>query len=505
MKKLLLLTLLVSTFNSFAQATCETAINITANGDFVTGAIDGTYPSGTGLCWTSASSTPNAKWYKFTPTANGVLTVTSAIAANPGGTTGVDSRLSIMTGACGGPYTCVAGNDDVADDDYRSAVNNLVVTSGTTYLIVWDDRWLNTSFTFNLTFVPQSCFIPTAFTFTAAPTTTTAGIGWTAPTSGSAPVGYQFEYGVQGFTQGTGTTLNPTTNSVSLTSLLPSTVYEFYVRTDCGTGTYSVWAGPISFATVFEPVTPPYNTGFENGNVEYIGWTAPTATAGNDWYSNNGGTGSTLVQEGSYALAGVSSTTAASNSFIISRGVNLVENQPVTVSFYVSNYRATTNTTSTANYSVTQGAGQNIASQTNVIGTQTGLSDAVFTLKTYTFTPTVAGVYYIGINNTSPINTGGGTHALLVDNFTVTQALSNSKFDTTKLNIYPNPVNNIFTIENADNLVISSLSLSDVNGRVVKTISSSASEVNIADLNAGIYFLNIATEKGNVTKKIIKN
>jgi hypothetical protein len=129
------------------------------------------------------------------------LSVSSEIAINPGGTTGIDSRLGIYTGTCS-TLVCIAGNDDVSDTDYRSAVTDLVVLSGTTYYIVWDDKWDNTSFSFNINFTAQSCFVPTLFTYTAAPTTTTAGIGWTAPTSGSAPTGYEFEYGIYGFTQG---------------------------------------------------------------------------------------------------------------------------------------------------------------------------------------------------------------------------------------------------------------------------------------------------------------
>jgi hypothetical protein len=288
MKNLLLLLLSFVSLTIYSQATCSGALNITTNGVYVTGAIDGTYPTGTSICFTSASSSPNAKWYAFTPTANGVLTVSSAITANQSGDTGTDSRLSIYTGTCAA-LTCVAGNDDVDENlpDYRSKVENFVVTSGTTYYIVWDDRWQNTSFSFELTFVAQTCFVPTGYTFITAPTTTTAGIGWTAPTSGSAPVGYQFEYGLEGFTQGTGTTLTPTTTSVSLTSLAPSSVYSFYVRTNCGTGSYSLWSGPITFNTIFEPVTPPYNTGFEKSNLDYIGWFAPTATSGNDFFTNS--------------------------------------------------------------------------------------------------------------------------------------------------------------------------------------------------------------------------
>ncbi|MEQ3690833.1 MAG: T9SS type A sorting domain-containing protein [Flavobacterium sp.] len=47
----------------------------------------------------------------------------------------------------------------------------------------------------------------------------------------------------------------------------------------------------------------------------------------------------------------------------------------------------------------------------------------------------------------------------------------------------------------------------DINGRIVKQVSSSTSltSINVSDLNSGIYFVNIETDEGKSTKKIIKN
>ena len=56
----------------------------------------------------------------------------------------------------------------------------------------------------------------------------------------SNPANYELEYGPVGFTQGTGTTINPTTAAATLTGLNPSTNYDYYLRSNCGT-TQSVW------------------------------------------------------------------------------------------------------------------------------------------------------------------------------------------------------------------------------------------------------------------------
>ena len=504
MKKLLLILLIAFTSNVInAQLTCANATTISANGTFVCPAITGTYPA-TGSCW----ATPAAKaiWYKFTPTLSGLITVDSGI--SPNSASANDTRVSILSGTCSA-LTCEDGNDDInSTSDYRSRVTNFSVTSGTTYYIVWDNRWVSTSFSFQFTFTAATCFSPTGFTYTATPTTTTAGIGWTAPTSGT-PTGYQFEYGLRGFTQSTGTTLNPTTTSVSMTSLSPSSVYSFYVRTFCGGSDYSVWTGPITFNTVFEPSMTPYSTNLEDTNLGFLGWsssvTGTGATATEDWFLYDGGTGSTLAQSGTVSAITLSNSSTISSGRLYSRGITLAANVEATVSYYVRNYLGT-DATGSASYQLTVGNTQTAASQTTTLATETGISSTSFAIKTYTFTPTTAGVYYFSFLHNSPVNTT--TQGLIIDTFSVTQALKNNDFLNSKFSISPNPANDFITLSNSDNISVKSISLTDLNGRVVKQISySDASniQVNVADLASGMYLMNITSDQGTATKKVVKN
>lgn len=80
-------------------------------------------------------------------------------------------------------------------------------------------------------------------------------------------------------------------------------------------------------------------------------------------------------------------------------------------------------------------------------------------------------------------------------------------FEAVGFSVYPNPVNDNFTIQNGNNIAISGLTISDINGRTVKTLNVNAIEnqINISDLNSGVYFLNITSDSGSATKKIIKN
>lgn len=85
-------------------------------------------------------------------------------------------------------------------------------------------------------------------------------------------------------------------------------------------------------------------------------------------------------------------------------------------------------------------------------------------------------------------------------------SLKNEAFDVAGFSVYPNPVNDTFTIQNGNNIAISGLTISDINGRTVKTLNlNSLENINISDLNSGVYFLNITSDIGSATKKIIKN
>ncbi|MFN7015088.1 MAG: T9SS type A sorting domain-containing protein, partial [Bacteroidia bacterium] len=55
--------------------------------------------------------------------------------------------------------------------------------------------------------------------------------------------------------------------------------------------------------------------------------------------------------------------------------------------------------------------------------------------------------------------------------------------------IYPNPVSNLLNISNSNNFDIKNISVTDINGRVVKKQSGDLTQINVSDLNAGVYFV----------------
>ena len=109
---------------------------------------------------------------------------------------------------------------------------------------------------------------------TATPLSTSAvQLAWA--TGGAS--NWQIEYGLAGFTTGTGTIINVNTNPYTVTGLALNTGYDFYLRDSCGVNDFSNWVGPAS-ATTFNCA---------NGCVYTLDL---SDTFGDGWTSNFAGT-----------------------------------------------------------------------------------------------------------------------------------------------------------------------------------------------------------------------
>lgn len=93
-------------------------------------------------------------------------------------------------------------------------------------------------------------------------TGTTADVSWT--TGGAS--NWQIEYGPAGFTPGSGTVVQATTNPYTLTGLSPATGYDVYVRDSCSASDLSAWAGPEFFASGCAVAIAPFSQNFDNPN-----------------------------------------------------------------------------------------------------------------------------------------------------------------------------------------------------------------------------------------------
>ena len=88
----------------------------------------------------------------------------------------------------------------------------------------------------------------------------------------------------------------------------------------------------------------------------------------------------------------------------------------------------------------------------------------------------------------------------------IVETLSTANFQAGVFQIYPNPSNDVVYVNSQ--YPIKNISITDINGRIIKTYQPTGTnkriELSIATFKNGLYFLNINSNQGNVTQKIIK-
>ena len=143
---------------------------------------------------------------------------------------------------------------------------------------------------------------------TSNPTLTSIDLAWLEMGSATS---WEIEYGPVGFTQGTGTVVNATTNPFTVSGLQHSTGYDFYVRATCGGGDNSHWTNKVTEGTSCSPISNlPFMENFDG----YTGYTTTTAATNNlpyCWSNLNAGTSASYI---GYPMIYTSATMAASGS-----------------------------------------------------------------------------------------------------------------------------------------------------------------------------------------------
>jgi hypothetical protein len=136
-------------------------------------------------------------------------------------------------------------------------------------------------------------------------------LSWNA---GGDETKWQIEYGPSGFTPGTGTTIDVTSNPYTLSGLSPNTPYDAYVSALCGVQS-STLTGPTTFTTLeFLPPTNLTNSNVLSESVE-LSWTSGSGEL--EWQIEYGPAGFTLgdgttidVTSNPYILFGLTNLTS---------------------------------------------------------------------------------------------------------------------------------------------------------------------------------------------------
>lgn len=160
MKKItLFIALYCGLHGSNAQNSCVTAAPITSAGTYTVTAVDGAEVP-TPVCAANGLGATFGEWYRYTPTQNYTVTLTTDLNIN----SGKDTRFHVYTGTCGS-LTCFASDDDsgTIGNGYLS-IATFDVVGGTPYYIAFDNRWNSSGFVFQL--IEQPYTIP-VISFTA--------------------------------------------------------------------------------------------------------------------------------------------------------------------------------------------------------------------------------------------------------------------------------------------------------------------------------------------------
>jgi len=197
-------------------------------------------PGATGCGSTSTYLNGNDVIYSFTSTFTGTINV----AMTP---TGTWSGIFAYSSCANIGVNCLAG---VANSGSTIRTFDLPVTTGSTYYFVistWPDPQ-TTGYTLVINRI--NCVQPTNATVSGI-SSDSAQASWGNP---GAATSWQVAVQPAGTGVPTGSGVVTTTNTNSpLSGLTPLTNYEYYVRADCGDGTFSLWTGPVPFTTAAPP------------------------------------------------------------------------------------------------------------------------------------------------------------------------------------------------------------------------------------------------------------
>ncbi|WP_107039175.1 fibronectin type III domain-containing protein [Brumimicrobium mesophilum] len=187
----------------------------------------------------------------------------------------VTTRLIVGTIAAPIPSSTFNPIDTVtflADDTYQQVIVNLDAANGYNgsdeYIVFGHElgggtlKYIRID-DFNYEVIP-SCLSPSNV-MTNSILATTASLTWTE--NGSA-TSWEVDYGLSGYTAGTGTSSVESVSSANLTGLSAFTDYDVYVRAICSPGDTSAWSLISSFTTTCLPYTAPYYNGFENDDLD---------------------------------------------------------------------------------------------------------------------------------------------------------------------------------------------------------------------------------------------
>lgn len=216
----------------------------------------------------------------------------------------VNNSDNIDISLIGGPYNNSSPDwHSEVSIEFQDAGSSTIYSSGTAPA---------NGLLFSTTASCPSCLPPTALNSSSI-TTNSVILSWTENNGASI---WSLEYGPSGFTQGSGTTVSPSSTTYSLGGLSAQTSYDWYISSDCGANGTSTFA-MNTFTTSCAIEVAPWTESIQNQSLPNC-WTEGGPTAwkydGTNAYGasgvvdHSGSSGSFFVMDGSDNTSGETST-----------------------------------------------------------------------------------------------------------------------------------------------------------------------------------------------------
>lgn len=344
-------------------------------------------------------------------------------------------------------------------------------------------------------------------------TSNSAQVSWTIPGSVQA-VSYDVYYSTSNTAPTAATAPNHpgvTGTSFTIPSLSPSTVYYYWVRSNCSTATaQSGWSLSGTFTTLCGTVIPSYTNDFSSfpgtcWTAALSGGTPATAPTGTTSYWGAGG----FLGVGSAGSATINLYTTGRTGWLKTLPFNLSAGAykvkfDYGVTAYLSTNSSPMGSDDLIQFLVSNDGGTTwtVLETWNAANAPTNTSTPYsYSLTGYNSANTVFAFYATdGTVNDDP------DYNFYVDNFKVENAqLSTSevKEGVKKASVHPNPFKDILYI--SDSREVKSVTVGDASGRTVKTFTGAVKELDLSILNTGLYFVTIYFKDGSQsTVKTIK-
>lgn len=357
--------------------------------------------------------------------------------------------------------------------------------------------------------ITDDCSVPNNI-YTSDITSTTATVNWQA---GNDEQKWEIEYGLSGFTIGSGIKTETNTNTYTIINLDFPVEYQYYIRSICETETASsnsLWSGPHTFNTVCETVDAPYYENFSSNTTpgcwrEYgsENWRFNTfpdyaASSAGD-HTPGGGTNFAWI-DGSIPNG------SNQRSKLVTMPINISQLTNPSVEFSLFSVNPDDNTYNTLEVNIID-----LIGDTHNLLTLQGNTDNGW--KTYTFD--ISNIPLVGddieiefIITEDSVGSAYFNDILIddlkIDNLNDVLSVNDELSISNTLTYFPNPVTNLLTIKNDSS--ITKFEVYNLIGQ--KIISSNTNEnlieIDMSRLQTGTYIIKVYSEGNNDFLKVVK-